>query len=148
MEVLRVKNKDGVKSTWNATPEAITSNAKWFFPCLERFIWGVSSMAEGYVIEGVDFLPRQVQQLSAQYPIRSIFLGCSEMTLETFDQFPGRSPGYSMLPEELRRQIVQDVPRWSVWIRQEAERFEYSYVDMVGDFAGRLREAEAVLDSG
>jgi hypothetical protein len=125
MEVLRVKNDKGSKATWNATPEAITARAEWFFPCLERFIWGVSSMAESYVIEGVDFLPAQVDHLSSQYPIRSIFLGCSQMTLEAFDRFPGHSPGYSMLPEESRRQIVQDVPRWSAFIQQEAEHFGY-----------------------
>jgi hypothetical protein len=148
MEVLKVKNTDGIKSVWNATPEAIRANAEWFLPCLERFIWGVSSMAEGYVIEGVDYLPGHVKELSSRYQIRSIFLGCSHMTLETFDQFPGRSPGYSMLPEEMRRQIVKDVPTWSAWIQQEAERFGYPFVDMSGDFAAGLREAESVLVSG
>jgi hypothetical protein len=147
MELLRVKNEAGIKTTWNAAPEAVTANAEWFFPYLERFIWGVSSMAESYVIEGVDFQPTQVAQLSAQYPIRAVFLGCSSMTLETFDQFPGRSPGYSYLPEEMRRQIVQDVPRWSEFIRQECERFGYPYVEMNGDFAGGLQEAETALTS-
>ena len=70
------------------------------------------------------------------------------MTLETFDQFPGRSPAYSFLPEEQRRQIVQDVPRWSAWIQQEAERFGYPYIDTVSDFTGRLRSAETALDLG
>jgi hypothetical protein len=148
MELLRVKNAEGVKAEWNAAPEAIIADAEWFFPYLERFIWGVSSLAENYVIEGVDFLPAQVPQLSTQYPIRPVFLGCSSMTLEAFDQFPGRSPGYSSLPEEMRRQIVQDVPRWSEFIRQECERFGYPYVDMTGDFAGRLHEAEAALITG
>jgi len=145
MELLRVKNEAGIKTEWNAAIEAITANAEWFFPYLERFIWGVSSLAEGYVIEGVDFLPAQVAQLSTQYPIRSLFLGCSGMTLERFDQFPGRSRGYGSLPEEMRRQIVQDVPLWSEFIRQESEHFGYPYIDMTGDFARRLHEAEAVL---
>jgi 2-phosphoglycerate kinase len=145
MELLRVKHEEGVKTEWNAAPEAITANAEWFFPYLERFVWGASSLAENYVIEGVDFFPAQVAQLSTQYQIRSVFLGCSQMTLKTFDQFPGRSRGYSSLPEELRRQIVLDVPRWSEFIRQEAERFGYPYFDMIGDFAHRLNEAEAML---
>jgi hypothetical protein len=120
-------------------------DAQWFYPYLERFIWGVSSLAENYVIEGVGFLPAQVLQLSAQYQIRSVFLGCSQMTLETFDQFPGRSRGYSGLPEEMRRQIVRDVPLWSEFIPQEAERFGYPYFDMSGDFRQCLKEAEALL---
>jgi len=148
LELLRLKNEEGVKTEWNAVPEAIIADAQWFYPYLERFIWGVSSLAENYVIEGVDFLPEQVMQLSAQYQIRSVFLGCSQMTLETFDQFLGRSPGYSSLPEEMRRQIVLDVPLWSEFIRQEAERFGYPYFDMIGDFSQRLDEAESMLTTG
>lgn len=148
MKVLSVKNVEGIKVEWNAAPEAITANAEWFFPCLERFVWGASSMAESYLIEGVDFLPAQVAQLSAQYQIRPVFLGCSQMTLERFDRFPGHSRGYAALPEAMRCQIVQDVPLWSQFIRQEAERFSYPYVDMSDDFPARLSEAEALLASG
>lgn len=148
MELLRVKNVEGIKVEWNAAPEAIAAAAEWFFPCLERFVWGVSSKAESYVIEGVDFLPAQVAQLAARYQIRSVFLGCSKMTLERFDQFPGRSRGYANLPEELRRQVVRDVPLWSEFIRQEADRFGYPYIDMIGDFPSRLSKAGAVLTAG
>ena len=66
MELLRVANAAGRKMKWDAAPEAITANAEWFFPYLERFIWGVCSFADHYVIEGVDFLPAQVVQLSTQ----------------------------------------------------------------------------------
>lgn len=145
MELLRVKNTEGVKTEWNARPKSIRTNAEWFFPCLERFIWGVTSQAENYVIEGVDFLPAQVKQLSAEYPLRAVFLGCSFMTVEKLDQFPGRSPGYSGLPAAIRRRIAQDVPLWSELVRQESERFGYSYVDTADDFARRLSEAEAML---
>jgi hypothetical protein len=145
MELLRLKNEEGVKTEWNATPEAIVADAQWFFPYLERFIWGASSLAENYVVEGVDFLPGQVVQLSIQYQIRALFLGRSQMTLKTFDQFPGRSRGYSLLPEELRRQMARDVPLWSEFIRREAEHFGCPYFDMIGDFSQRLDEAETML---
>jgi 2-phosphoglycerate kinase len=148
MELLRVANAPGRKMTWDAAPEAITVAAEWFFPYLERFIWGVSSFTDHYVIEGVDFLPAQVAQLSTQYAVRAVFLGCSRMTLEGFTNFPGRSKGYANLPEAQRRQIVEDVPRWSAFIRQEAERFGYPFVDMVGDFSQHLRDAERVLTMG
>lgn len=144
MDLLRVANAAGHKMKWDAAPDAITANAEWFFPYLGRFVWGVSSLADHYVIEGVDFLPAQVAQLSTQYPIRAVFLGCSRLTLEGFNQFSGRS-GYGSLPEAQRRQIVEDVPRWSEFIRQEADRFGYTYVDMVSDFPQRLTEAETVL---
>jgi hypothetical protein len=147
MELLRVANAAGRKMKWDADREAITASAEWFFPYLERFMWGVSSLADHYVIEGVDFLPAQVAQLSTQYAIRAVFLGCSRLTLEDFNQFSGRS-GYGSLPEALRRQIVEDVPRWSAFIRQEAERFGYAYFDMVSDFSQRLAEAESVLTTG
>jgi hypothetical protein len=148
IELLRVKNDEGVIVEWNAAPEAVAAAAKWFFPYLERFAWGVSSLAESYVIEGVNFLPTQVALLSAQYPIRVVFLGRSRMTLEQFDQFPGRSRGYAGLPEAMRRQIVKDVPLWSESVRQEAECFGYPYVDMSDDFPLRLSEAEAMLTTG
>ncbi|HLG64049.1 MAG TPA: hypothetical protein VKY19_19050 [Ktedonosporobacter sp.] len=145
MQLLKVKDVAGIKVKWDAAPEAITANAEWFYPYLERFIWGVNSLADNYVIEGVDFLPAQVDQLATRYPIRAVFLGCSNMTLGRFDQFPGRSLGYGGLPDALRRQIVQDVPLWSAFIRQEAERFGYAYVDMASDFFQRQAEAEMAL---
>lgn len=147
MELLRVKNEEG-KPAWNAAPEAIAATAAWFFPYLERFAWGVSSLAESYVIEGVDFLPAQVAQLSAQHQIRTVFLGCSQMTLERFDQFPGRSHGYASLPLEVRRQLVQDIPLWCKFVRQEAARFGYPYIDMSDDFPSRLHEADTMLTAG
>lgn len=148
MELLRVANAPGRKIKWDAAPGAIIANAEWFFPYLERFIWGVSSFTDHYVIEGVDFLPAQVAQLSTQFPIRAVFLGCSRLTLKDFTQFPGRSKGYGTLSEAQRRQIVEDVPRWSAFIRQEADRFGYTYVDVVGDFFQRLAEAERMLTTG
>ena len=144
VDLMRVNNP-AIKSEWNATREAIVADAEWFFPYLERFIWGVSSLSENYVIEGVDFLPEQVLQLSKKYPVHSIFLGCSRMTLKTFDQYPGYSIGYSSLPEEVKRQIVIDVPVWSEFIRQEAGRYGFSYHDTSSDFELRIEEARARL---
>ena len=144
VELLRVNDKS-IKAEWNATPEAIMTNAEWFFPYLERFIWRVTSQTENYLIEGVDFLPEQAKRLSDKYSIRTTFIGCSRMTLENLDQFPGRSHGYSRLPEELRRQIASDVPLWSEFIRQESENFGYPYIDTVNDFSKRLNQAESIL---
>ena len=144
-DVVRFKNDDGPKIEWNASPEAITRVAEWFYPYLKRFIWSISSMAKNYVIEGVSFLPAQVSQLAEEYPICTVFLGCSQMTLERLDQFPGHSKGYGGLRDEMRRQIVVDVPLWSEYIRQKCEGSGYRYVDMADDFPRRLREAESVL---
>jgi hypothetical protein len=148
VEMLRVNNSAEQKVEWNADPAAITAVADSFMPYLERFIWGVNSMSESYIIEGVSFLPYHVAQLSENYPVSAIFLGCSKMTLEQFDRFPGCSPGYSFLPVVERSQIVQDVPHWSEFIRQEAARLDYTYIDMAGDFNTHLMEAEAFLIAG
>jgi hypothetical protein len=145
LELLRAKKVEGIKTRWDASAGAIRADAEWFFPCLERFVWGASSLAQDYVIEGVDFLPEHVLRLSARFPLRAAFLGCSSMTLAQFDLYPGRSRGYSDLPEAMRRQIVEDVPLWSEFIRQECERTGQPYVDMSGDFAQRMEEAEALL---
>ncbi len=145
-EILRVNNVEGTKTEWDASPAAIIEAAEWFFPSLERFVWRVSSsMIESYVIEGVDFLPNHVVQLADKYSIRSVFLGCSKMTLERFDQFPGHSLGYAALPKEMRQQFANDVPKWSIFIQQEAKRFNLPYVDMSDDFPARLSEAEKLL---
>jgi hypothetical protein len=145
LEVLRSNHVEGIKTEWDVSPEAITATAEWFFPSLERFIWGVSSLAGSYVIEGVDFLPKQVSQLSVHYDIRSVFLGCSKMTLERFDQFPGHSRGYASLPEEMRRKFAHDIPLWSEFIRTEAKNNGCPYLDMSDDFPSRLKEAEFLL---
>lgn len=145
MELLRAKHVAGVKMVWDASPQAIMDTAEWFYPCLERFIWGVNAMTESYLIEGVDFLPAQAAQLAAHYPISAVFLGCAHMTPERFDQFPGRSRGYAHLPEPQRRQFAHDVPLWSAFVRQEAERCHYPYIDTSDDFPTRLREAKAIL---
>ena len=144
-ELLRVRKEAGIQNEWNAAPEAINSMAEWFFPYLEKFVWGVSTLADDYLIEGVGFLPVQVVKLSHQYQIRSVFLGCSTMTLENLDQFPGRSRGYGYLPEELRIRIAHDVPQWSEFIRQECEQAGFSYIDTANDFPQRLKEAETIL---
>ena len=143
-DLLRVQAAKVTSVLWNE-PTTIVATAEWFFPYLERFVWGVNSLAEHYLIEGVDFLPAQVAKLSTQYPIRCVFLGCSEMTLERFEHFPGRSLGYIGLPADMRRQIVQHVPMHSELVQRETERFGYPYIDMVGDFQTRLSEADAAL---
>ncbi len=143
-ELLKVQTSNVPGVRWNESA-TIMATAEWFFPYLERFVWGVNAMAEHYLIEGVDFLPAQVAKLATRYPIRCVFLGCSDMTLARFDHFPGRSPGYSGLPEDVRRRIVQHVPRHSELVQREAERFGYPYIDMIGDFQARLQEADAAL---
>ena len=145
MELLRTKNVAGAPTEWDASAQAIRETANWFYPCLERFVWGVSSVAEHYLIEGVGFLPEHVVQLASDYPICAIFLGCSHMTLEKFDRFPGRSVGYAALPESLRRQIAYDVPLMSALIQQEAARFDVPYIDTGDDFSNALNHAEAII---
>jgi hypothetical protein len=144
-DLLRFKKVEGIKFEWNATPEAISAAAEWFYPCLERFLWGINSMSVDYLVEGVDFLPEHVARLSAQYPIRSVFLGRSEMTFEQFDSFPGRSKGYSGLPEDMKHRFAADVPTWSEFIRKEADRFGLKYFDTSGDFDARLDLSAAYL---
>jgi hypothetical protein len=145
-DILRVKTTLVPHIEWNA-PETITSTAEWFFPYLERFVWGASSMADHYIIEGVDFLPVQAAQLAAQFEIRAVFLGRSSLTLAELDQFTGRSRGYAALAEDVKRQITRHVPMHSEIVRQEAKRYLFPYFDMSGDFSTCLHEAETALIS-
>ncbi len=79
-------------------------------------------------------------------PVSTVFFSSvTVLTVESLAQFPGRSLGYGTLPAALRRQIAEDVPRWSSFIRQEADRFGYPYIDMINDSPQRLTEAERLL---
>jgi len=142
-EVLRVKQVEGAKTSWDASTEAIKASADWFYPCLERFVRGVSSMADHYLVEGVDFLPSHAAKLCAQHPVRALFLGCSSLSLADFNKYPGHSPGYQYLPEEMKRQIVSDIPKWSEFIQRECNTFGFPYLDMSTDFKECLRGAVA-----
>ena len=86
-DMLRAKALDGMISKWDASPESIVQTAAWFYPCLERFVWGVASSAENYVIEGVTILPAQVAQLKKKFAISAIFVSRSSLTLDQFIQF-------------------------------------------------------------
>ena len=121
--IKEVLDQAGVKkpARWSANLREIADAADRFFPYLERFIWGVNSMADAYVIEGVDFLPSQVSELSKAFALRAVFLGRSTITLDQLDRFPGKSPGYAGLPRSMRTQIAKDVPGWSDWIEGEAQ---------------------------
>ncbi|MEZ5558633.1 MAG: hypothetical protein R3E86_08850 [Pseudomonadales bacterium] len=131
---------------WDARPESISERCEKFFPFLERFVVGANSMTNDYVIEGVDFLPRHLTALEDRVSVNGVFLGRSEMTLETIRKFHGKSPGYSALSEDTCRQIVADVPLWSSWIESEAKELGYSYIDMSGhDFIGQLGQALSIL---
>lgn len=143
--VLRAKQVVGIKTEWNASPEAIVDAADWFFPCLERLIWSLNSLTDSYVIEGVDFLPSHAVKLESQYPVRSVFLRCAAMTPEHFDAYPGHSLGYANLPDEMRRRFALDIPRWTEFVRQEARRYGCPFVDVSEDFSTRLVEAATLL---
>lgn len=147
-DALRSLLKDEGASDWDASPRAIAATAEWFFPHLSRFVRGMRSLAEHYLIEGVHFLPKQAAELAREQAVRSVFLGCSGLTLELFDAFPGRSPGYTSLPLAIKQRIVGDLPAWSELVARQAAMFGRSYVDTSGDFAARLSEAERVLIEG
>lgn len=143
--VLEAAGVMDAKKEWDASPEAITAVADCFYPYLEHFLAGASSLTDSYIIDGVDFLPAHVDKLAAQFPVRAIFLGCTDMTLAKLDLHPGRTPGYASLPEAQRRQIAADVPRWSAFVQGEAEKHGYPFVDTSGDFHARLKEARRLL---
>jgi hypothetical protein len=69
MELLSVANVAGRKMKWDAAPQAITAHAQWFFPYLERFIWGVSELADHYVIEGVDGVQRLAVRVDTEQAV-------------------------------------------------------------------------------
>ena len=49
-DVLRSLLNDEGAARWNASPEAISATAEWFLPYLERFISGISSLADDYLL--------------------------------------------------------------------------------------------------
>ena len=146
-DMLTFSGEIGKKPEWNADPNAINATADWFFPYLERYIWGISSLSNDYIVEGVWILPKQALQLAHEFPIRSVFLGCTDMSLEKLDRYPGHSKGYSNLPESMRLLISLDVPLWSRYVCEAAEQFGCPYVDTALDFLAQMNKAERILES-
>jgi hypothetical protein len=144
LEVIKVAEGEAERD-WDASIESINSNSERFYPFFERFIWAVQSQTENYVVEGVDFLPVHVSRIMARWNVSAVFLGRSKMTIDEFDQYPGKSPGYANLPKELRKQIADDIPVWSNLLKTEADRFHFPYIDMSTNFIQSLEEAESVL---
>ena len=68
-EVLR---EAGVKmpETWDARPESIFEQCERFFPYLERLALGLQSMTQHYVLEGVDFFPRNLASLKDRVELK------------------------------------------------------------------------------
>ncbi len=120
-DLLRVQDVEGGPAVWEWDPQTIAASAEWFYPFLERYVWGLNPIADHYLIGGVDFLPRQASLLAEKFPLRSVFLGCLEMDFALFDRYPGRSRGYAGLPESTRRHLVGMIPEWSAFMRSEAE---------------------------
>src|SRR5438093_683606 len=90
--VIRVGVPDLTRIDWGNV-NTIAAHTERFFPYLERFIWGVTSLRAPYVIEGVDFLPAQAAQLAHRFGVRSVFLGDSEMTAGACRRTSDASPG-------------------------------------------------------
>ncbi len=147
-DLLRVQDAENVPEVWKPDPQTIEASAEWFYPFLERYVWGLESSAYHYLIEGADFLPRQAAFLAEKFPLRSVFLGCLEMSFARFERYPGRSKGYSVLPESSRRHLARMVPEWSAFVREEAERYGAPYIDTGGDFSRSLLDAENILSKG
>lgn len=146
-DLVKVKIDEGPPVVWDASPQAIIAWADWFFPCLNRFVWGVNSLSDHYIIEGVHFLPIQAAELGDRFSIRALFIGCSTMSVDKLDQFPGRSQGYAALPSGIKEQIAADVPLWSRFIEREANKVGYPFLDMADDFERHVTRAERLLTS-
>ena len=101
-------------------------------------------MSDSYVIEGVGCLPADRAPFRAVSATRFI-PGVFQNDTGFIDRFPGRSLGYSGLPTGIWIRFAQDIPHWSAYVRQEAERFGCAYMDMSDDFPARLLDAEAFL---
>jgi hypothetical protein len=123
----------------------VPRHAERFFPFIERFVWGVSSLKAAYVIEGVDFMPEQIVRLGKKFAVRSVFIGNSEMTAELLETHLGRQPWLAGTSTEQFQLMASHIVQHTALVQKECARLGLPFVDMAGDFSERSRQAAALL---
>ena len=146
----------GVRFGSNATVEGARAQAEAFFPYARRFAWSSGAFHGSYCLEGVYLLPAQGAALAEEgLPLRACFLGDEAMSGERLRECalglrpvgPGRQ-GHLWI-EELgeagRERLAAQICELSVFIRCEAERYGFPYVEMGGGFREGVEHAVDAL---
>jgi hypothetical protein len=116
-----------------------------FFPFLEQFVKLVKYDPHGFTLEGDIIWPTQVKLLSAKFEIKSIFLGFESITLSDIIDNIGSNDWVLDLSKKEREEMPKWLSELSREYKVESEKYGYRYIDMSGDFEGKLKEAENYL---
>ena len=146
----------GVRFGSDATIEGARAQAEAFFPYARRFAWSSGAFHGSYCLEGVYLLPAQGAALAEEgLTLRACFLGDEAMSGDRLHEYgrgfrpAGPERRGHLWIEELgeagRERLAAQICELSVFIRGEAERYGFPYVEMGGGFREGVEHAVDAL---
>ena len=117
-----------------------------FFPAFSSVASSCHDIADDYLVEGVGFYPRHVDQLSGHIERRVVFVGQSKVDLSDILEHEGRNLWHRGLDEDALARLPGWIESWSRELEAECAALGYPYVDLAaGDFAVQYGEVAARL---
>lgn len=121
--------------------------ADLFYPYVRDAVLSSAYVAEDYIIEGVDFMPRHVRNLSAETPVTACFLGLSTVDMSTIDAHAGRMDYQKHLDQAVRDGYPAWIVRWTEEVRRECAETGIPFFDLAGDYEAQAGRALDTLAS-
>lgn len=136
----------------NVAPElGVTGNgplpekAAKFYPYLKGFIKYNSFSIKDFIIEGDVILPYHSAELSQEFPVKSCFLGFSEIAIGALKENAGSNNWIDNLTEGSLKALPEEIIKISKFIKTECEKYSLKYFDLSGKYKERLEEAYTFL---
>lgn len=105
-----------------------------------------AQLAEGYLVEGVGFMPSQVVGLPDWIERRACFVGLSTVTLEDIETHSGRNDWHRALSDADASRLPGWIERWSSAVERECHDYGMPYVDLADDWDGGAVLVSKILD--
>ena len=123
---------------WEDVPERI-------LPYLQELVQTVGWHVPRYVIEGDSFFPEHVRHLEAKSEVRAVFLGMSEITVESIIAHEGHNDWVGRMPDAERQGMAQWISSVSSLFQEKAAAAGLPYFDLSRDRDRKLEEAYSAL---
>lgn len=135
-----------------ATPKFGEPPDAWcdaIYPAIRDAVDSQNYMAEEYLIEGGDFLPRHAALLREEFPdLRVCFVGLST-DLDTINTYAGRTPWHleTLTPSEQDR-LPSWIREFSESVKLGCSQFGFPFVDLTGDYEAGVATVMDTLAGG
>ena len=119
--------------------------AERFYPYLRDAVLSSAYVEGGYILEGVDFLPRHARALAAETPVASCFLGLSAPDLAAIDAHAGRMDYQRHESPAVREGLPGWIASWTAEVRAECQELGLPFFDLAGDYEAQADRALRAL---